>query len=104
MHRELEKVKFPEFWGSTDGQAAKAWLENMAMCYYLRDYTSNMKVHMGTFQLNGNDLLWWKTLLPQLGVSIYEISWDFFNERFCEIYSSEEFIERKINEFNALRQ
>ena len=52
-----EKVKFTEFWGSTDGQSAEAWLENMAMCFTLRDYTSNMKAKMGIFQLKGNVLL-----------------------------------------------
>jgi hypothetical protein len=63
IHRELEKVKFPEFFGA-DGAAAEAWLENMVMCFALRDYTSNMKVRMVVFQLKGSALLWWKTLLP----------------------------------------
>jgi hypothetical protein len=49
VHRELKKVKFPEFWGSTDGLAIEAWLENMAMCFALCDYTSNMKVRMAVF-------------------------------------------------------
>jgi hypothetical protein len=31
IHRELEKVKFPEFFGAPDGAATEAWLENMAM-------------------------------------------------------------------------
>jgi hypothetical protein len=31
IHRELEKVKFPEFFGALDGAATEAWLENMAM-------------------------------------------------------------------------
>jgi hypothetical protein len=31
IHRELEKVKFLEFFGAPDGAAAEAWLENMAM-------------------------------------------------------------------------
>jgi hypothetical protein len=31
IHRELKKVKFPEFWGALDGLAVEAWLENMAM-------------------------------------------------------------------------
>jgi hypothetical protein len=44
IHRELEKVKFPEFFGAPDGAATEAWLENMAMCFVLHDYTSNMKV------------------------------------------------------------
>ena len=64
IHCELEKVKFPEFFGAPDGLAAEAWFENMAMCFALRDYTSNMKVRMAVFQLKGSTLLWWKTLLP----------------------------------------
>jgi hypothetical protein len=28
---EIEKVKFPQFFGAPDGTATKAWLENMAM-------------------------------------------------------------------------
>jgi hypothetical protein len=64
IHHELEKVKFLEFFGAPDGAAAEAWLENMAMCFALHDYTSNMKVLMVVFQLKGSALLWWKTLLP----------------------------------------
>jgi hypothetical protein len=63
IHRELEKVKFPEFFDAPDDTAAKAWLENIAMCFALRDYISNMKVRMAVFQMKGSALLWWKTLL-----------------------------------------
>jgi hypothetical protein len=76
----------------------------MAMCFALRDYTSNMKVHMAVFQLKGSTLLWWKTLLPQLNMVIEDVSWELFEERFRERYLSEEFIEHQLNEFNALRQ
>ena len=31
IHRELEKVKFPKFFGAPDGIVAEAWLENMVM-------------------------------------------------------------------------
>jgi hypothetical protein len=31
VHRELEKVKFPEFPGATNGLAINEWLENIAM-------------------------------------------------------------------------
>ena len=64
IHHELEKVKFPEFFGAPDSIATEAWLENMAMCFALHDYTSNMKVRMAVFQLKGSTLLWWKMLLP----------------------------------------
>eukprot|EP00253_Pinus_taeda_P018041 PITA_18041 len=104
VRRDLEKVKFPEFWGSTDGQSAEAWLENMAMCFTLRDYTSNMKAKMGIFQLKGSALLWWKTLLTQLGMDISEVTWELFEEKFRERYLSEEFLERQLNEFNSLKQ
>jgi hypothetical protein len=76
----------------------------MAMCFALRDYTSNMKVRMAVFQLKGSTLLWWKTLLPQLNMVIEDVSWELFEERFREMYLLEEFIERQLNEFNALRQ
>ena len=66
IHRELEKVKFPEFFGAPDGAAAEAWLENMAICFALCDYTSNMKFCMEVSQLKGSVILWWKTLLPHL--------------------------------------
>jgi hypothetical protein len=82
----------------------EAWLENMAMCFALHDYTSNMKVRMAVFQLKGSALLWWKTLLPQLNMVVEDVSWELFEERFRERYLSEEFIERQLNEFNALRQ
>jgi hypothetical protein len=49
IHRELEKVKFPKFFGAPDGADAKAWLENIVMCFALRNYTSNMKVRMAVF-------------------------------------------------------
>jgi hypothetical protein len=43
-------------------------------------------------------------LLPQLNRAIEDMSWELFEERFRERYLSEEFIERQLNEFNALRQ
>jgi hypothetical protein len=31
IHRELEKVKFPAFFGALDNASTEAWLENMEM-------------------------------------------------------------------------
>jgi hypothetical protein len=103
IHRKLEKVKFPEFFGAPNDAAVEAWLENIVMCFALRDYTSNMKFCMEVFQLKGRALLWWKTLLPQLNMVIEDVSWELFKERFRERYMSEEFIEHQLNKFNALR-
>ena len=102
IHRELEKVKFPEFFGAPDGTVAEAWLENMAMCFALRDYTSNMKVCMAVFQLKRSDLLWWNMLLQKLNMTVEDMSWELFEEWFQERYLLEEFIEHYLNEFNAL--
>jgi hypothetical protein len=82
IHCELEKVKFPKFFGALDGTAAEAWLENIAMCFALCDYTSNMKVCMAVFQLKGSTLLWWKMLLLQLNMAVEDMSWKLFEERF----------------------
>jgi hypothetical protein len=94
IHRELKKVKFPEFFGASDDAAAEAWLENMAMCFALCENTSNMKVCMAVFQLKGSSLLWWKTLLPQLNMVVKDVSWELLKEQFRERYMFEEFIER----------
>jgi hypothetical protein len=58
IHCELEEVKFLEFFGALDGAAIETWLKNMAMCFTVHDYTSNMKVYMAVFQLKGSALLW----------------------------------------------
>jgi hypothetical protein len=91
---KLEKVKFPEFLGAPEGAATEAWLEGMAMCFALRNYTFDMKVRMAVFQLKGSALLWWKALPPQLNLVVEDASWEPFEERFRERYLPEEFIER----------
>jgi hypothetical protein len=90
--------------GAPEGAVAEAWLEKMAMCFALRNYTSNVKVRMAVFQWKGSALLCWKTLLPQLSMVVEDVSWELFEEQFRERYLSEEFMERQLNEFNALRQ
>jgi hypothetical protein len=82
IHHELEKVKFPKFFGASDDASTEAWLENMAMCFALREYTSNMKVCMEVFQLKGSALLWWKMLLPQLNMVVEDVLWELFEEQF----------------------
>jgi hypothetical protein len=104
IHHKLENVKFTELFGAPNDATVEAWLENMAMCFALHDYTSNMKVRMEVFQLKGSALLWWKTILPQLNMSVEDVLWELFEEWFPEMYLSEEFIECQLNEFNALRQ
>jgi hypothetical protein len=104
IHHELEKVKFPGFFGALDDATVEAWLENMAMCFAFHEYTSNMKVRIAVFQLKGSALLWRKMLLLQLNMAVEDVSWEPFEERFQERYLSKEFIERQLNEFNTLRK
>ena len=59
---------------------------------------------MAIFHWKGSALLWWKTLLPQLYMAVEDVSWERFEEQFRERYLPEEFIERQLKEFNALRQ
>jgi hypothetical protein len=67
--------------------------------------TSSMKVHMVVFRLKGSALLWKKMLLPLLNMAVDDdVSWELFEGRFQERYVSKEFIERHLNEFDALRR
>jgi hypothetical protein len=45
-----------------------------------------MKVHMAVFQLKESDIIWWKTLLPQLNVVVEEISWEPYEKQIWERY------------------
>jgi hypothetical protein len=74
----------------------------MAIFFFLRVYTSNPKVWMGIFSLEGIFLFRWQTLLSQLGLDVFEFSWELFEENFREHYLFEEFFERQLNKFNSL--
>jgi hypothetical protein len=63
-----------------------------------------MKVHMVVFRQKGSTLLWRKTLLPLLNLVVNDVSWELFKGWFQDRYVSKEFIERKLNEFDALRR
>ncbi len=80
LHRELEKVKLPIFKGTTKGEVAKAWLENMKLCFALRDYSSNQKVRMAIFQIKESALLWWRTLESEMGWDTVSLTWEQFEE------------------------
>jgi hypothetical protein len=82
IHYELEKVKFPDFFGAPDDATVERLLENMDMCFALHDYTSNMKVCMAIFQLKESSLIWWNTLLLEMNMVVKDISWELFKERF----------------------
>jgi hypothetical protein len=102
VHHEIEKVKFVKLFGAPYGIATEAWLENMEMCFSLRNYTSNMMLYMAVFKLKGSVLLWWKMLLSQLNMVVEDVSWELFKERFQEKCLLEEFIEHQLNEFKVL--
>jgi hypothetical protein len=104
FHREPNKGKFLEFLGATENTTTKAWLENMAMCLALHDYTSNMKVCMVVFQLKGE-----RSFMVEDDPTTNEYGrrrgvMGTIEERFWERYLSEEFIESQLNEFNTLQK
>jgi hypothetical protein len=84
---------FLELVGAMDVSVVVAWLDNMAMCFTLHDYTYNMKVCMAIFQMKGSSLIWWMMCLPQLNMVVEYVSWNLFEEWFQERYLSEKFIE-----------
>jgi hypothetical protein len=104
FRREPEKGKFPEFLGATENMANEAWLENMAMCLALHDYTSNMKVCMAVFQLKGEHSFMVEDAPTTTEYGRRRGVMGTIEEWFQERYLSEEFIEIQLNEFNTLRK
>ena len=100
----MEKFKLPIFKGTTKGEVAEAWLENMRLCFELRNYSSNQKAKLAIYQLKESALLWWRNLESQLGYSMSTLTWEQFEEQFRAKYLSAEYLERKLNEFHDLKQ
>jgi hypothetical protein len=56
--------KLPSFQETTKGKVAKAWLENMNVCFSLQNYFSNQKDRLDIYQLKESALLWWRNMEP----------------------------------------
>ena len=91
----METVKLPISKGNTKGEVAEAWLENMHICFELRNFSSNQKAKLDIYQLKESALLWWRNLESQLGYSMSTLTWERFEEEFQEKYLSTEYLERK---------
>lgn len=76
VHRELERDKIPIFKGTTKGEVAEAWLENMCLCFELWNDCSNRKAKLAIYQLKESALLWWRNLESQLGYSMSTFTWE----------------------------
>jgi hypothetical protein len=102
--RELQKIKLPEFAIVRASERAEAWLEGMARCFSLRDYTSNSKAKIAIFQLRDSALNWWGNLERQLHLTPNTVSWEIFEERFRRKYLPAYYEEQQVGAFHALVQ
>jgi hypothetical protein len=102
--RGLLRLNPPLFLGSIEGTEAESWLISLDRCFGLRPYGSNLKARMAIHLLRGNATTWWRQEEFKGHIDINTLTWETFLERFRARYLSEQFCQRRIDEFHDLQQ
>ena len=76
----------------------------MNRCFSLREYTSTSKTKIPVFQLRESALIWWGNLEKQLHLTMDNVPWELFEERFCAMYLPPYFQEQQVRAFHTLVQ
>jgi len=104
IYRELQKIKLPEFSGGRAVERAEAWLEGINRCFKFREYSSSAKTKIVVFQLKESALIWWGNLEKQLHLTMDNVPWELFEERFHAKYLPPYFQEQQVGAFHTLIQ
>jgi hypothetical protein len=69
----------------------------------LHNYSSNPEARIATYHLHGKDAMWWDQLKQVEHVNESRITWKYFKKYFQKEYLSENFHDKKMQEFFQLR-
>jgi hypothetical protein len=101
-HREGEfkKIKHSTFDGESKiGEEYEAWLLDINTYFQIYNYSSNMKVRMAIYNLNGKDSIWWQDLNLDKGLKEKQMEWSEFKKYFEKKYLSESYYQIKLRNF-----
>ncbi|XP_030473593.1 uncharacterized protein LOC115691161 [Syzygium oleosum] len=107
MHKLVEqflKLKPPKFTGAGDPEAATVWIRELEKVFSLLRYSDEDKVTLAVYQLQGNANTWWEATQRRVFPEGTAQVWGAFVEAFNNKYFSDCAKERKMNEFQRLRQ
>ncbi|XP_028087659.1 uncharacterized protein LOC114288348 [Camellia sinensis] len=100
LMQKFMKMKPPTFLGGIEPLKAESWLLEMEKLFEVFPYTEMQKVLLATYTLKDKARRWWLLIRGSNGNMI----WIRFNEIFYDKYFSQCFRDRKVSEFQELKQ
>ncbi|XP_028117247.1 uncharacterized protein LOC114314916 [Camellia sinensis] len=98
--RKYKKLKPPEFVGGIEPLKAEAWVLETEKIFEVFPCTDAYKVLLATFTLKEGARRWWMLVRDENR----DLTWDRFKEMFYEKYFPQCIRDRKISEFEQLKQ
>jgi hypothetical protein len=101
---ELRKLKPPSFDDEREREDdAEAWFLGLRRYFQLHNYSSNLEARISTYHLHGKAAMWWDQLKQVEHVNEIGITWKQFKKYFQKENLSENFYDKKIQDFFELR-
>jgi hypothetical protein len=100
----LRNLKPPSFDGEREREDdVEAWLLRLMRYFQLHNYSSNLEAKISTYHLHGKVSMWWDQLKQVEHINENRITWKQFKKNFQKEYLSENFYDKKMQEFFELR-
>lgn len=100
LTQKFLKMKPPTFLGGIDPLKAETWLLEMEKLFEVFSCTEVQKVLLATYTLKDEARRWWLLIRSSNG----NMTWAQFNEIFYDKYFPQCFRDRKVSEFQELKQ
>jgi hypothetical protein len=104
LQGELRKIKPPSFDGEREREDdVEAWFLGLRRYFQMHKYSSNQEAKIATYHLHGKDVVWWDQLKQVEHVNESRITWKQFKKYFQKENFSNNFNDKKMQEFFELR-
>jgi hypothetical protein len=104
LQGELRKIRPPSFDGEREREDdVEAWFLGLRRYFQLHNYSSNLEARISTYHLHGKVAMWWDQLKQVEHINENRITWKQFKKYFQKEYLSENFYDKKMQEFFELR-
>ena len=94
LEGEFKKIKSSTFDGeSRMSEEVEAWILDIKKYFHIYNSSSNMKVSMAIYNLNGKSSIWWQDLKLAKGLKEKQMEWSDCKKYFKKQYLSERYYE-----------
>ena len=99
----MRNINTPSFDGEREREDdSKAWFLGIQRYFQLHNYSSNLEARIATYHLHGKAAMWWDQLKKVKHINESGITWKKFKKYFQKEYLSENFYDKKMQDFFEL--